>query len=54
MEAYPYTQVEAHVNFKKEFELESIIRKVLLFAISYFTVATEIRLNEVDKFPNNE
>lgn len=54
MEAYVYTEAEAHINFKKEFELESIIRKVLLFAISYFTVATEIRLNEVDKFQNNE
>jgi hypothetical protein len=34
--------------------LEAVIRKVLLFAISYFTVATEIRLIEVDKYPNNE
>lgn len=54
MEPYPYLEAEAHFNFKREFDLENVFRKVLLFAISYFTVATEIRLSEVDKFQNNE
>ena len=54
MEPYLYSNCDSALNFKKELETDSIIKKILLFAISYFTVATEIRLIEVDKYPNNE
>lgn len=54
MEPFLYNDYDAPLSFKRELEQDSIIKKVLLFAISYFTVATEIRLIEVDKYPNNE
>lgn len=54
IEPFTYQQYSQPLNFKKEFETDFMIKKVLLFAISYFTVATEIRLIESEKFPNKE
>ena len=53
-EPQTFSQFDSPINFLEEMSMRSLIHKVLLLAINFFSIATEIRLMDSLKHPSAE